>query len=316
MGALGDVIMSTSLVRRIMEHHIDANIWLLTSPGFVPLFQGWPRLSIQSFPRKGALAMLQTLLWLRSNRFDRLYDLQSSERTALLCALSGIPERAGNHPGLAYTMHPHDRYTGQYHAQERLNQILVSAGVAPCYDPPYLPISNEAKDHVRRWLNNNGLEDRRFVLMHAGASSKHPQKRWPYFLNLAQQLKLTGLDTLWLGGKEDQTLNTELSAHTGINTTGIFSVQEEAELGRHARFAITNDSAPMHILSCSGIPVFGLFGPTNWRRTHAIGQLANIIVTNADTNSNQPPVVPQDLRQIPVSQVMEKLKASGLLNHS
>ena len=316
MGALGDVIMSTPLIRRIMEHHVDASIWLLTSPGFIPLFQGWPRLSIQSFPRKGALAMLQTLLWLRSNRFDRMYDLQSSERTAMLCALSGIPERAGNHPGLAYTMHPHDRYTGQYHAQERLNQILVSAGVAPCYDPPYLPISDDAKARVCQWLKSNGLADRRFVLMHAGASSKHPQKRWPYFLELAQGLKTYGLDTLWLGGKDDETINTSLSAHTGINTSGIFNVQEEAELGRHARFAVTNDSAPMHILSCSGIPVFGLFGPTNWRRTHAIGQQANIIVTDADTNANQLPAIKPDLRQIPVSQVMEKLNTTGLLKHT
>ena len=52
---------------------------------------------------------------------------------------------------------------------------------------------------------------------------------------------------------------------------------ELIELGKQALFAVTNDSAPMHILSCSDIPIYALFGPTNPKRTHALGQENRVI---------------------------------------
>ena len=33
----------------------------------------------------------------------------------------------------------------------------------------------------------------------------------------------------------------------------------------------------MHILSCADLPVYALFGPTDWRRYHALGQEQNVI---------------------------------------
>lgn len=312
MGALGDLIMSTPLIRQIIGHHASEQVWLLTSPAFARVFQDWQGLQVKALPRKGALVMLQTLYWIRRGRFRRLYDLQSSERTAVLCSLSGVPERAGNHPGPAYHFHPADRYTGQCHAQQRLNQILASAGVEPSLDAPFLPISAASQVRVSTWLDKNGLRDRSFVLMHAGASSAHPHKRWPCFLELAAKLKSSGLETLWLGGKEDTELNNTLASRTGVNTAGLFSVQEEAELGRHARFAVTNDSAPMHILSCSGIPVFGLFGPTNWRRTHAIGQQQYVI--SLDTgNGPAAPFKPHNMADITVDHVLAMLTSSRVI---
>lgn len=314
MGALGDLIMSTPAIRSIVRHHSNEPVWLLTSPAYAHLFQQWPGLQVKSLPRKGVVAMLKTLFWIRKLRFVRLYDLQSSERTAAISLLSGIAERAGNHPGIAYTCHPPERYTGQCHALDRLNQILTSAGVAPCTDPPYLPVSDESKARVDLWLKGNKLPDQSFVLMHAGASSKHAHKRWPYFLELALVLKQRGLETLWLGGTEDRALNTALATKAGTDTTGLFSIGEEVELGRHARFAVTNDSAPMHILSCSGIPVFGLFGPTDWVRTHAINQ-QDYVISAGDENllTGYRHFKPQEIATITVDRVVTRLQQAGLL---
>ncbi len=313
MGALGDVIMSTSIIRTIIDHHADERVWLLTSPGYAHLFQDWPGLAVHALPRKGLLAMTQTLVWIRKNRYARIYDLQSSERTALICLLSGVAERAGNHPGPAYTLHPPTPYNGRYHAVDRLNEILVSADVIPCQAPPFLPVSNESKLRVFSWLEDTVLADKSFVIMHAGASAKHSQKRWPQFLELALRLESLGLKTVWLGGKEDTAINIELTARTGINSTAQFTIQEEAELGRHARFAVTNDSAPMHILSCSGIPVFGLFGPTDWRRSHAVGQKNNVIALGGELHDTTCPFVSRDLADLSVTHVLDRIARSGLL---
>jgi ADP-heptose:LPS heptosyltransferase len=33
----------------------------------------------------------------------------------------------------------------------------------------------------------------------------------------------------------------------------------------------------MHACAASGVPVFGLFGPSDWRRNHALGQRERVI---------------------------------------
>jgi ADP-heptose:LPS heptosyltransferase/O-antigen ligase len=316
MGALGDLIMSTSLIRTIIQHHTGEPVYLLTSPGYARLFEDWHGLTVQSFPRRGLLAMIQTLAWIRKGRFARIYDLQSSERTALICLCSGVSSRVGNHPGPAYTLHPQTRYNGKYHAVERLKEVLACAGINRSADPPFLPVSHDSALQVSTWLAGQGLADGSFVLMHAGASAKHPHKCWPYFAELALELKASGLQTLWLGGKDDQALNERLTQRTGINTTGLFSIQQEIALGRHARFAVTNDSAPMHILSCSGIPVFGLFGPTDWRRSHAVGQEKNVISVASTPAFPDSEFIPGSLADLPVSTVLERLFVSGVLSRS
>ena len=314
LGALGDVIMSTPIIKRISEHHQGDNIYLLTSPAYVSLFQDWQiKLQLMPISRNGPLLLWRNISKIRSQNFDRCYDLQSNDRTSLICALSSIPVRVGNHPRFPYHMHPREKYIGQCHSQERLKQILSSAGIEPSDEPPYLPVSNSSREKVAAWLKQNNLLEKQFVVMHAGSSAKHPLKRWPYYQQLATELQKCGLKTVWAGGKEDSDINRRLSANIGIDLTSIFNIPEEAELARHAAFAVTNDSAPMHIFSCSGIPVFGIFGPSNWRRAHAVSQKKHVITLGAEENKNDRTFVAADIKQISVAMVMDKLKQANVI---
>ena len=83
-------------------------------------------------------------------------------------------------------------------------------------------------------------------------------KRWLLFDLLAARLNSEGYDIVWIGGSDDKDINESLSSKIGINTTGLFTIRELACLGKFATFAVTNDSAPMHILSSCNIPVFGI----------------------------------------------------------
>jgi len=67
----------------------------------------------------------------------------------------------------------------------------------------------------------------------------------------------------------------------------------------------------MHILSCSEIPVYAFFGPTNWKRAHAIGQKKHVITlyqTDKEQNKSC-----QDLGMIKTEDVMLILKRDGLI---
>jgi len=114
-------------------------------------------------------------------------------------------------------------------------------------------------------------------VLHAGASPTRQDKCWPGFGDFAQQLEAAGLRAVWLGAGPDAARNRELAARAGIDATDRFSIPQIAELARHARFALTNDSGPMHAMAAAGIPVFGLFGPSDWRRNHALGQREHVL---------------------------------------
>lgn len=69
----------------------------------------------------------------------------------------------------------------------------------------------------------------------------------------------------------------------------------------------------MHILSCSQIPVFGLFGPTYARRTHALGQFQNVITASKQIAKNDHDFKPIDISKITLNDALERLDDQKLI---
>jgi len=304
-------VMATSLIKQIKDFHAMTTVWLLTSPPFESLFTNWNGLNVKVFPRKGMMATLNTVCWIRKEKFSHIYDLQSSDRTMLLCALSGVQHCVGNHQHFPYRIHPKDKYTGQCHIFDRMLEVITCAGIPAHHDSPFLPASEQDKSKIQQWLKINNLADTPFIILHAGSSPAHKNKRWPYYDQLGKVLTDKGLQIIWVGTDDDAALNAQLSGIAGIDASNEFSIIELAELGRYAKFAITNDSGPMHILSCSGIPVYAFFGPTNWKRNHAIGQEDRVFCPAL--LDSKPADEGQDLKQISLDHVIARLGADRLL---
>lgn len=269
--------MATALIRQVIDHHAGAEVTLITTPPFAQLFASWDDLRVVSFERRGFRAALGTIQFLRAGGFNRVYDFQSNDRTAIYLALSGIPERVGNHPRFPYNIHPTDAWRGDRHIFDRMNAVLHAAGVGAARPRPVLPVSAQQTTAVVEWLAQRNIEPDNFVVMHAGASPRRPEKRWPHFGDLAEYLAERGLETVWVGGPADVALNRSLATRTGHDATNQFSIPQLAELARHARCAVTNDSGPMHAMAAADIPVYALFGPSDPRRNHALGQKSNVI---------------------------------------
>lgn len=313
-GALGDVIMATTLVAAIQRAHPGAAFALLTTPAFAGLFSDWPALSVHAFPRRGARAMFDMLRFIRAQHFDRVYDLQGNDRTSLLCALSGIRERVGNHVRFPYTHHPRERWTGQCHIFERMNEVLAAAGVAAAAPCPILHCSAEAREDVAGFIAQHALRPGQFVVLHAGASPTRQDKCWPGFGEFAQRLAAQGLPVVWLGAGSDAARNAVLAARTGLDATNRFTIPQLAELARHARFALANDSGPMHAIAAAGIPVFGLFGPSDWRRNHALGQREHVLACTELVPRYGGQRSADCLAALDVATVWSRIAAAGLLD--
>ena len=133
---------------------------------------------------------------------------------------------------------------------------------------------------------------------------------------MAEPLDDSGIAVVWLGGEDDRALNCELASKVGIDSSGEFSLLELAEIGRRAAFAITNDSGPMHVLAAADIAVFGLFGPSDWRRNHALGQESRVIACSDLVAGFEGEKLGDCLGQLGVDVVWSKLTGEGLIKPS
>ncbi|MHC8440607.1 MAG: glycosyltransferase family 9 protein [Candidatus Eutrophobiaceae bacterium] len=305
-GALGDILIALPIIRKIVEHHSGKDLSLLTAPEYRNAFFGFPKLRVLCAPRKGGLAMLKIIRSLRRTRYDRIYDLQSSERSSMLCALSGSREIVGNHPRFPYSIHPPNACCEQQHIFQRLNETLAAANIPTAAERAWFPVAPEHCARIDAWLRDRGLRKGAFAICHAGSSSRHMHKRWNGFAELALRLKDRGLATIWVGSKEDCVLNAKLSEQTGIDSSCLFSLPELVALGACACFAVTTDSAPMHILASSGIPVFALFGKTHWKHSHALGQ-EKYVIPASDYGSSE-------INGIAAQTVLERIDSFRLIS--
>ncbi|MGR6034167.1 MAG: glycosyltransferase family 9 protein [Candidatus Nitrosoglobus sp.] len=322
LGALGDVILAIPHIKQIVQHYSEAEIWLLTAPEFVSLFAGFPRLKIKSFPRKGVRSLVAPLHWIRSQPFEVLFDLQGSDRSKIMVALSGADRRYGLGPGFPYTHCPPNRgiVAGEVHSFSRLNKLLETADLPPVSVGSYLKASEEQRRMVSDWLARKELLGQDMVLIHAGSSTRWESKRWvnAHFITLATALEQQGLAVVWIGGAEDANLNQKLAQVIGIDATEVFSLLELAELACQARFAITTDSAPMHVIAATGTPVYALFGPTDWRRSHAIGQKERVLTHPVSCSPCYLPQCPAErahrcLVELKPEMVLARIRGDGLL---
>jgi len=71
LGALGDIIISTSIIKKIINHHLKDTIYLLTTPNFKDLFNNFKKVNVVSFDRRGLKNFINTVAWVRKKKFNR-----------------------------------------------------------------------------------------------------------------------------------------------------------------------------------------------------------------------------------------------------
>ena len=97
LGAMGDIVQATGPFAAIRRHHADDHIVLLTTRPFLDFATagGWfDEVWTDERPKWWQVrACLASLKRVRTGRFDRIYDLQTSDRTAILFHLLGPGRR-------------------------------------------------------------------------------------------------------------------------------------------------------------------------------------------------------------------------------
>lgn len=255
LAALGDFAQAFGPFAAIRAHHPQARITLLTTRAYAPLARLSPWFDAVWEDGRPAWTdipgVLRLARRLRTARFDRVYDLQTSSRSSRYRWFVGRrAEWSGIAPGAS---HPHaNPGRDAMHTVDRQREQLEMAGIHE-FPAPDL-------DWLDADLSRFALPAR-FCLLVPGASPGRPAKRWPEdrFGALAAGLDLPAVI---LGGPAETPLAAAIRAAApgAIDLTGQTSFADIAALGRRATFCLGNDTGPTHLVAAAGCPTLALFG--------------------------------------------------------
>jgi len=259
LGALGDFVQALGPMAAIRRAHAADRMVLLTTAPFEALAAAsglFDEVWLDERPAGAAVGKWLALRRrLRDGGFQRVYDLQTSDRSSYYFRLfwpAPYPEWSGIARGCS---HPHANPKCDFmHTIERQREQLAMAGIDD------VPLPN--LDWARAELGDLRPADP-YALLVPGGAPHRPRKRWPEarFIEAAKGLSADGLQPVFVGGDDDAAALSRMAAAVpgSLDLAGRTSLLELAELGRGARLALGNDTGPMHLLAVAGCPALVLY---------------------------------------------------------
>ena len=289
LSAMGDILHALPAVTALREAHPEWEIGWAVEPQWKPLLAtedatargpGMPLVDrVHIVPaRRWARAPLseatldavrQTRRELREAQYDVCVDLQGAVRSAVIARWARAKRLIGEHAPrewVARWLFSERVKTRGVHVIEQAIEVMsaVTGEVLPMR-APLLPVDEDAERKARAMAKP-------FVLVHPGAG--WGAKRWPAerYGALAAGLRKMGYEVLVNAGPGEETLASEVVAHSeGAAEVLRSSIAELIAVTRRAALVIGGDTGPLHLASALGRPVVGIYGPTDPARNGPFG---------------------------------------------
>jgi lauroyl/myristoyl acyltransferase/ADP-heptose:LPS heptosyltransferase len=303
---LGDVVMALPLLRALRASRPDFEITFVAKAAYLPFLQGLDLADhVRPLPRAKGLGYFAEFWRAREQFVDCYLLFTNSTRGDLEAWCTGAPQRFG----LVRAGHPRPLLTHAFklpaeYDESRNHQLalwtdfLRHFGLAA--DIPRAPLAS-----ARPGARAIGL---------ICGSENTPAKRWPVDAWRALIAALPGQEFVLFGTPNDRPITAAIAAGNEAHVTdlaGRTGLPEFADRLRDCRVLVTNDTGGMHLANALGVPVIGLFGPTNPVRTGPVFESGVTIL--------QPPGCPltgggslADLSpETVVAEVRKQLNSSG-----
>lgn len=270
---IGDVILTTPLIRALKEGFPRALLSVLVIPATAEVLEGNPRIDEiivydKRGKERGAIDFLKLMARLRRQRFDLAIIPHRSLRSALLAYLARIPERVGFDTSAGSLLLTEKvAYRKGVHEVERNLDLARHLGLEVAGS--VLEVFPGSGDHefASRFLEQRGVcaND---LLIGMSPGSVWATKRWlpERFARVADWLQEeNGARVILFGGEGDRKLCQRIRgmmAEKPIIAAGLTSLRQSAALMARCRVFLSNDSAPVHLAVAMGVPVVAIFGAT------------------------------------------------------
>ena len=268
LNQIGDLLFSLPLLKALRENFPQASIHSVVKPYLKELLVGSPYVDRVLLRENGLKAKVELLKTIRTNRYDLLISLSTSEECLTLTAFSKAKAKAGfsRFPWNLFldttdTIEGHNCWYNNAKLLKRLN--------IPINQNDYVGLLSLDQNEC-----NLNLPDK-FVIISPGASRRRFAKTWgeEKFAELMVLLKDTyNLNPVLVGGNDNLEYNKTIIKNVKakgrgkdmdvINTTGT-GLRELCCMIKDASLFVGIDSGIMHLASSLDIPVVGIFGPTD-----------------------------------------------------
>ncbi|HVK41299.1 MAG TPA: glycosyltransferase family 9 protein [Phenylobacterium sp.] len=248
---IGDAVLSSGLIRRLMEEIPHARFTIVAGPVAAPLFAEMPNLDRVIVFEKTKNGGHWFRLWrqVRQQKWGLVVDLRGSaisqllrrERRAVFKRSTGAP----------------------VHKVIEAARLLRIEGEPPA---PYLFTSEATEAYARELTDGKG------PILALAPAANWGGKTWPVerFAQVAIQLldgPMSGGRLMLLGGPDDSTavsaLRRVIPRERAIDLAGKVDLLTAYACLKRARLFIGNDSGLMHLSAAAGAPTIGLFGPSD-----------------------------------------------------
>jgi heptosyltransferase-2 len=273
---LGDTVLSTPVIAGIKKVYPQAELWMMTTPAASELITRDPLLSgVLIFDKrgkdKGISGFLKIRKQIRQLKFNRVYSLHKSFRTALLLWLCGIPRRIGFADAkLAFLYHRTCRKNPEDHDVLR-NLSLLSGDISLDSLDTELRLFLTAEDNVNQNVRTplSGIDP--YAVLVPGSAWETKMWPWQGYRQVAHHLLDKGYPVVALGAPSEKKICDQVASRLNvINLAGRTSISDAMYVINNASLVVCNDSLALHLASafkvptvvifCSTSPAFG-FGP-------------------------------------------------------
>ena len=266
-GAFGDVILAGAAMKAIRSYHKNDYIVCLTTLSFQHLLQESPWVDMVMVDPKpkwnNIKGWLYLIFFFNKYKFKKIYDLQTSYRSNLyffIFFFFGNVEWSGIAYGSSYRHNNAKRKL--MHSLYRQKEQLKIARIEYNHLPDW------------RWLGNNYKNDslvpnNKFIILATGAAMHRLNKKWPQssYASLIERFSKIGIQCILIGGKDESnniknliSLVDKAIKKQPLNYAGMTSYKDIVYLSSYAKYAIGNDTGPIHLIATCGLPTIVLFG--------------------------------------------------------
>ncbi len=281
---LGNIVLLLPVIRLLRERHPDARIVFLSLARNRELLDACPHIDERIYVTdRGAVRLVSSLLagaWrARRERPDLCVDFEQFARTsAVVAVLARARQIVGlDTPGQGRDVlyHKSVRYDNRQHMGQTYLDLVRAVGVTERLyrpEPIALPTAAQAEVVLLEETGGPAWNGRPLVVIHPGSGDNFVGRRWPVasFARLADELVERDDAVVVTGSAAESDLVSQVidrmrAPDRAIAAAGTLSVLGLAALVSRATALVTNDTAPVHMGSALGVPVFAFFGPNTPR---------------------------------------------------
>lgn len=254
LSSLGDVLLTTPVIRAIKKEFPGASIDFLVREEYVDAIKFNPNINVvYALSRSEKSKFLIKVL--NGNRYNFIVDLQNNIRSRLI--VSSL-----NRTTYSYKKPTWDKYLLFRFKINRYKEIK-SITERYCESIPGLKLDKLGLElHTPQNISSDLPSEKNYLGLCPG--SKHFTKRWPseYFIELGNELISKGYEILVFGGKDDKEVCELITSQINgsINLSNDNDLIKTANEIKNCKLVICNDSGLMHVAAAAGVPVITIFG--------------------------------------------------------